>query len=143
MGHILLGVYCNEFCKMEVRHRLFKKIRLLIFLNSRITNLQVAPYCLKRRNQKPFSPFQTMPNLNFARAFLLYVGLPQSWCQIAVHLATALIGPAAAVNPFSFSSSNLPPSKEGGKGDCARANKMDPRDQKAASLRRQPSTPHL
>ena len=53
-------------------------------------------------------------------------------------MATALIGPAAAAKPFSFSSSNLPPSKEGGEGDCGRANKLDAYEQKAVSFRRQP-----
>jgi len=56
-------------------------------------------------------------------------------------LATALIGPAAAAKPFSFSSSNLPPSKEGGEGDCGRANKLDAYEQKAVSFRRQPFIP--
>jgi len=53
-------------------------------------------------------------------------------------LATALIGPAAAAKPFSFRTSNLPPSKEGGQGDCGRANKMDVYEQKVVSLRLQP-----
>jgi len=56
-------------------------------------------------------------------------------------LATALIGPAATMKPFSFSSSNLPPSKEGGEGDCGRANKFDAYEQKAVSFRRQPFNP--
>ncbi len=34
--------------------------------------------------------------------------------------------------------SNLPPSKEGGEGDCGRTNKMAPSEQKAPSVRRQP-----
>jgi len=49
-----------------------------------------------------------------------------------------LTGPAAAAKPFSFRTSNLPPSKEGGQGDCGRANKMDAYEQKAVSFRRQP-----
>jgi hypothetical protein len=54
------------------------------------------------------------------------------------YLAWRLIDPAAAAKPFSFSSSNLPPSKEGGQGDCGRANKMDAYEQKSVSFRRQP-----
>jgi len=45
------------------------------------------------------------------------------------------------MKPFSFSSSNLPPSKEGGEGDCGRANKFDAYEQKAVSFRRQPFNP--
>ena len=38
----------------------------------------------------------------------------------------------------SYRTSNLPPSKEGGEGDCGRADKMDAYEQKAVLLRRQP-----
>jgi len=57
-----------------------------------------------------------------------------------LYLATALIGPVAA-KLFGLGTSNLPPSKEGGQGDCARANKTVPYEQKAPSVRHQPFIP--
>jgi len=57
------------------------------------------------------------------------------------YLAWRLISPAAIAKLFIFSSSNLPPSKEGGQGDCGRANKLDAYEQKAVSFRRQPFNP--
>ena len=50
------------------------------------------------------------------------------------YLAWRLIGPAATAKPFSNRTSNLPPSKESGQGDCGRANQMDAYKQKAVSL---------
>jgi len=41
------------------------------------------------------------------------------------YLAWRLISPAATAKLFSFRTSNLPPSKEGGEGDCDRANRED------------------
>jgi len=56
-------------------------------------------------------------------------------------LAWRLIGPVAIAKLFIFRTSNLPPSKEGGEGDCVRANKLDVYEQKAVSFRRQPFNP--
>jgi len=53
-------------------------------------------------------------------------------------LATDLICPAVAANLFGNKKSNLPPSKEGGQGDCGLANREDVQQQKVVSLRRQP-----
>jgi len=53
-------------------------------------------------------------------------------------LATDLISPAVAAKLFSNKKSNLPPSKEGGQGDCGFANIEDVQQHKAVSLRRQP-----
>jgi len=53
------------------------------------------------------------------------------------YLAWRLIDPAAEAKLFVFRTNNLPPSKEGGQGDCGRANQMDAYDHKAVSLRRQ------
>jgi len=54
------------------------------------------------------------------------------------YLAWRLLSPVAIAKLFSNRESNLPPSKEGGEGDCGRANQMDAYEQKAVSLRRQP-----
>jgi len=54
------------------------------------------------------------------------------------YLAWRLISPVAIAKLFIFRTNNLPPSKEGGEGDCGRANQMDAYEQKAVSLRRQP-----
>jgi len=57
------------------------------------------------------------------------------------YLASRLISPAAKAKLFSFRTSNLPPSKEGGQGDCppqADANKTVPYEQKVPSVRHQP-----
>ena len=51
------------------------------------------------------------------------------------YLAWRLIGPAAVAKLFNFRTSNLPPSKEGGKGDCGRANPMDVDDHKVVTLK--------
>jgi len=61
-------------------------------------------------------------------------GALQTTCQIVFYLAWRLIGPVATAKLFSFRTSNLPPSKEGGQGDCGRANPMDAYEQKAVSL---------
>ena len=47
------------------------------------------------------------------------------------------LSPAPA-KPFSSRTSSLPPSKEGGQGDCGRTNKTVPSEQRAFSVRRQP-----
>jgi len=57
-------------CKIEVRHILFKKIVFLIFLNNPVTVHWARAYCLKRKKQKTFFSFQSMPNLNFAELIL-------------------------------------------------------------------------
>jgi len=44
----------------------------------------------------------------------------------------------AAAKLLGFRTSNLPPSKEGGEGDCGRANKTVPYEQKVPSVRHQP-----
>jgi len=57
------------------------------------------------------------------------------------YLAWRLISPAAIAKPFSFRTSNLPPSEEAKEGDCppqADANPMDAYEQKGVLLRRQP-----
>ncbi len=54
------------------------------------------------------------------------------------YLAWRLISPAAVAKLFNFRTSNLPPSKEGGQGDCDGANQVEVYEQKAVSLRRQP-----
>jgi hypothetical protein len=54
------------------------------------------------------------------------------------HLAWRSISPAALAKLFSFRTSNLPPSKEGGQGDCDGANQMAAYEQKPVSLKRQP-----
>jgi len=53
-------------------------------------------------------------------------------------LATDLFSPAVAAKLFSNKKRNLPPSKEGGEGDCGHANREDVQQRKAVSLRRQP-----
>ena len=53
------------------------------------------------------------------------------------YLAWRLISSAAVAKPFTFRTSNLPLSKEGGQGDCGRVNEMDGYEHKAVSLRRQ------
>jgi len=57
-------------CKIEVRHILFKKIVFFIFLNNPVTVHWARAYCLKRKKQKTFFSFQSMPNLNFAEGFI-------------------------------------------------------------------------
>jgi hypothetical protein len=54
------------------------------------------------------------------------------------YLAWRLISPVATAKLFSLRTSNLPPSKEGGEGDCGRTNKLDAYQQKLVSSRRQP-----
>ena len=49
-----------------------------------------------------------------------------------------LTSPAAAAKLVSNRKSNLPPSKEGGQGDCDRANREDVQQRKVPSVRRQP-----
>jgi len=65
-------------------------------------------------------------------------GAPQTTCQIVFYLAWCLIDPKAEAKLLVFRTSNLPPSKEGGQGDCGRVNQMTAWQQKALSLRRQP-----
>jgi hypothetical protein len=57
-------------CKIEVRHILFKKIVFIIFLNNPVTVHCARAYFLKRKKQKPFFSFQSMPNFNFAEGFI-------------------------------------------------------------------------
>jgi|GEM_PF-1990326 len=54
------------------------------------------------------------------------------------YLAWRLISSAAIAKLFTFGTSNLPASKEGGEGDCSRANQMDAYEQKVVSLRHLP-----
>jgi len=53
----------QEMCyaKLQVRHILFKKIVFLIFLNNPVTVHCARAYCLKRKKQKTFFSFQSMP----------------------------------------------------------------------------------
>jgi len=59
-----------NFCKIEVRHILFKKILLGIFLNKYVTHYHTIPCALKRKNYLRIFSFQSMPNLNFAKLLL-------------------------------------------------------------------------
>ena len=54
------------------------------------------------------------------------------------YLAWRLNSSAAIAELFTFGTSNLPPSNEGGQGDCGRANQMDACEERMVSLRRQP-----
>jgi len=54
------------------------------------------------------------------------------------YLAWRLIDPVAEAKLFSNRESNLPPSKEGGQGDCGHVNREDVQQPKAVLLRRQP-----
>jgi hypothetical protein len=54
------------------------------------------------------------------------------------YLAWRLISSAAIAKLFTFGTSNLPASKEGGQADCGRANQMDAYEQKVVSLKRLP-----
>ena len=56
------------YAKLQVRHILFKKIVFLIFLNNPVTVHCARAYCLKRKKQKTFFSFQSMPNLQFCRS---------------------------------------------------------------------------
>jgi len=56
-------------CKIEVMHILFKKIVSLIFLNNQTTAGCTTIYRLKRKKQKTFLSFQSIPNLDFAEDF--------------------------------------------------------------------------
>ncbi|MCK4294356.1 MAG: hypothetical protein KAY65_14250 [Planctomycetes bacterium] len=49
-----------------------------------------------------------------------------------------MTGPAAAARLLGFKTSNLPPSKEGGQGDCGHSNQMDAQKPKAVSSRPRP-----
>jgi hypothetical protein len=51
----------------------FRKSAFLIFLNNHITAYYTISYCLKRKNKKRFSPFQSMPNLNFAELMVITI----------------------------------------------------------------------
>ena len=52
------------------------------------------------------------------------------------YLAWRLISASATAKLFSFGTSNLPPSKEGGQGDCDGANQMELHEQNVVALRR-------
>jgi len=52
-------------------------------------------------------------------------------------LATDLISPAVSAKLFINKKSNLPPSKEGGQGDCGHANREDVQQRQVVSLSRQ------
>jgi len=54
------------------------------------------------------------------------------------YLARLLNSSAAIAKFFAFGTSNLPPSKEGGQGDCGRANQTDACEERMVSLGRQP-----
>jgi len=58
------------YAKLQVRHILFKKIGFLIFLNNPVTAHCARAYCLKRKKQKMFFSFQSMPNLQFCRSLI-------------------------------------------------------------------------
>ena len=59
----------NDSCKIQVRHVLFKKSGLVIFLNNYVTTCRIITCRGKRKNEKPIFSFPSMPNLNFAGTF--------------------------------------------------------------------------
>jgi len=56
-----------------------RKSVFLIFLNNHLTDYYTMTYCLKRKNEKRFFSFQSMPNLNFAELIQTHKWVAFAW----------------------------------------------------------------